>query len=228
MGGQQQPPPHEMRSERTSMYSNMADDPFAKGHELIRTVDHAAAALLRPLGIVQETAEEEEGEVGELGELVEEEVVVGEGVEGVEGVEGSAGTQGNVEKKREVERNVGLVEVELGVVEEEEQEEEEEDDEECNDALDGHDAELWDRIVLQRVSMGFSKEYGSALKDDTFECMKYVDGNGCGGGGEVDHVHRKEAVSMEGVKGHEDVVFLRALLKKCGIPVPEPGSIVYR
>ena len=67
MGGQQQQPPHETVSERTSLYSNMVDDPFAKGHELIRTIDHAAAALLRPLGIVQETAEEEEGEGGRGG-----------------------------------------------------------------------------------------------------------------------------------------------------------------
>ena len=212
---QQQP------SERTALYSNDAlmEDPFAKGNELNRTVDTTAAALLCTLDIVQETAEEEAEE--EEDNVDEKEMLDNEEDENEPKKEQpeqkeeqkieDTGTEIETEQPRtEVEVGAGNAGNARNTAEKEEE-----------DAM-------WDRIVLQRVSMGFSKEYGASKCQDerTLDCIEHI----------VEErntlIHCITTVSSENIQTfkeeeHVDVAFMRELLQKCAISIADVKGQLY-
>ena len=196
--------------ERTSAYSDdsMVTDPFAKRNELSRTLDHKSGLGLRPLGgILEETVEEVEDE----------------GEDNIdEHVDGMIDEAKEVVKKEEV---VVVIDDEEVVAKEGKWEGEQKQKE---NVIDNHE-EMWDRIVLQRVSLGFSKSYGASNInfDDNDErgCVR-DDVASINEMGPTNNTNVLVEEKMEG-KEHDDVVFMRELLKKCEIPAADvDGTLI--
>ena len=194
-------------------------NPFEVSNEINRTVDHDAMVLSEviraaALDIVEEEEEGEEREEGAVGEA--------EGTEGEDGTEWVDGQKEGEEQETTDRRKKIVGEYDLERMEqkgccEEDVPNKKLEDMNDDDDNDDDDDEMWDRSVLQRVSIGF-REVSSVRTDvleTSLEGTALVEQELVEKSDERSKITSDESVSS--TEEDDDVIFMNQLIKKFGM-----------
>ena len=196
-------------------------NPFEVSNEINRTVDHDAMVLSEVIrAAALDIVEDEEGEEREEGAVGEAEGTEGEeGEDGTEWVDGQkeGEEQETTDRRKKIVGEYDLERMEQkGCCEEDVPNKKLED---MNDDDDDDDDEMWDRIVLQRVSIGF-REVSSVRTDmleTSLEGTALVEQELVGTSDERSKITFDESVSSTDEDEDDDVTFMNQLIKKFGM-----------